>query len=102
MNPQPLNELALWLPMSRDGLLTKAFNNGYPYMQGSIIMRSNFLKPVNRFVKNYVKDNKKFSLCLISLESDEGKMEAWLDDQAKKLKPEDIEGIFKMLGVKYE
>lgn len=88
--------------MNRMGLLVKVYNDGYPYKNGSIIMRSSITNPVNRYAKNYFLGIKKYSLCLITHEPDTAKMEAWLDDQSKAIRATDIEDKFKLLGVKYK
>lgn len=88
--------------MNKNGLQAKAFNDGYPYKDGHVIMRATYQNPVNRYVKNYFKFNKKFSLCIISTENNVKRMEAWLDDRADKIMQSDIEPKFKLLGIKYE
>lgn len=102
MKPNPINQLAIWLPMKGEGLLVKAFNTGYPYMDGSIINRSTLTKPVYRYAKNYIKGKTKYSLCLISHESNTENMMDFMDEQAAKLKESDIKPKFTLLDVRYK
>lgn len=100
--PQPLNKLAVWLPMNTDKLSIKAFDTGYPYLHKGIVRRSDHATPITRYAKNYTKKGVKYSLCIITTESDTKKIEAWLDAESKKLNGKDIEPRFKMLEVYYE
>lgn len=99
MKIHPIDTLAVWLPMNADGLLIKRFGKGYAYKKDDILVRSD---SVIRYAKNYTKGKTKYSLCLISLETNEKKMEKWLDAQAKKLTQKDIEPKFKLLDVEYK
>lgn len=85
MKPPQINQVAIWLPMKSQELDVRTFDS-YQYMDKGIIQTASSLKPVVRYAKNYIKDNWKFSLCLISLERDTAKMEAFLDDVATKVK----------------
>lgn len=103
MKPHTLNQLAIWLPMNTSELSIKAFPEGYSYKSKlGVSFTSNFLNPVYRYAKNYIKDGKKFSLCIISTEQYTNKMEKWLDEQAKKIDSKEIVPKFKMLSVFYE
>lgn len=82
--PQTLNQVAVWLPMKKDGLDFKTYDN-YQYMHKGIIQSANPLAPVVRYVKNYTVKGVRFSLCLISLERDTKKMEDFLDEISEKV-----------------
>lgn len=97
-----INRLATWYRMNQEGLLAKNFGAGYPYTQGGIVGRSSVQKPVIRYVKNYDYKGKRYSLCLITLDKNSKKVEAWLDEQSKKIKAKDIVDGFNMLKAKYE
>lgn len=84
MKPPQINQVAIWLPMKSQELDVKTYDS-YQYMDKGIIQVATSLKPVVRYAKNYIKDNWKFSLCIISLERDTAKMEAFLDETAKKV-----------------
>lgn len=102
MKPHTINQLAVWLPMNTQKLSIKAFPERYPYKNKGILFQSSAGMPIYRYAKNFIKDGKKFSLCLISTEKDTKKMEKWLDEQAKKIDSKEIVPKFKMLGVFYE
>lgn len=102
MDPKPINTLATWTPIAAEGLDIKSFQPGYPYKKGELVLRSTLETPVNRYAKNYEKDVKRFSLCIISTESNAKRMEEWLDKQSEHIKGEDVTGNFNLLGVVYE
>lgn len=85
--PQTLNQVAIWLPMRRDGLDVKTYDT-YQYMHRGIIQSASSLAPVIRYAKNYTVKGQTFSLCLISLERDTKKMEDFLDEVSTKVKVE--------------
>lgn len=99
--PREINVLHAWYKMNADGLLVKAFNAGYPYTSKGIIARSSLKKPIQRYAKNYTLKGEQYSLCIISDEKDTKKMEAWLDEQSKKIKAKDLDEPFKAVGVRY-
>lgn len=101
MKPKSINQLALWLTMRDKELSIKRFPPGYPYLSKGLIVHSTFAKPVIRYAKNFKTSKKTYSLCFITTQMDIVKAENWLDEQAKKIKEEDIEAKFKLLDVYY-
>lgn len=100
-NLYEINTLALWQAIGTKGFSIRAYGNNYAYTQNGIIVRSSPQNPVARFAKNYTKGKKQFSLGTFSNETDTGKMEKWLDAQAKKIKASQIDGKWVLLDVKY-
>lgn len=105
MKPKPINRLAMWLPMKIDTIEVKVFDDGYPFTEGNVIIRSSKDYPVYRYAKNYEagagETLKKYSLCIISNEANISKMEQWLDAKAASIDPADVEGKFKLLDASY-
>lgn len=101
MKPPQLNQVAIWLPMKSQDLDVKSYDN-YQYMDKGLIQSASTLRPVFRYAKNYIKEDRKFSLCLISLERDTEKMERFLDDVAKEVKPSDSTSVFTMTEHRYQ
>lgn len=85
MKPPTLNQVATWLPMKRDELDVKVFDS-YQFNDAGLMKTATPKDPVFRYAKNYKTGRDKFSLCIISLERDTKKMEAFLDEVAKTVK----------------
>lgn len=85
MKPPELNQVAIWQRMKRDELDVKVFQT-YQFMHKGIIQTASATRPVVRYAKNYEQDDRKFSLCIISLERNAKKMEAFLDKAAEQVK----------------
>lgn len=100
MRPPQINQVAIWLPMKTEDLDVKTYEN-YQYMDKGIIQSANSLKPVVRYAKNYLKDNHKFSLCIISHERDTAKMEAFLDKTAEQVETDSITDAFVKTEFRY-
>lgn len=101
MNPQEVNQLAIWLPMKGDDIAIKVFPEGYPYRRKGMILRSTITQTITRYAKNYIKEKKKFSLCMITEDNNIENVEKWLDHQAATLDVNEIEAKFKKLKVYY-
>lgn len=103
MKPHTLNQVAVWLPMKNDALDVKTYPN-YQYMHKGIIQPATSLKPVVRYAKNYYDGDIKFSLCIISLEKNTKRMEAFLDKTAKEMDIMDVpaDSSFHLTEVFYE
>lgn len=85
MKPPTLNQVATWLPMKRDELDVKVFDS-YQFIDDGVMKTATAKDPVFRYAKNYKRDSRiKFSLCIISLERDTKKMEAFLDKTAETI-----------------
>jgi hypothetical protein len=84
MKPPVLNQVAIWLPMKRDGLDVKTYDS-YQFVNNGKIGSATKTRPVVRYAKNYKDGDNKFSLCLVSLERDTEKMERFLDRKAKTI-----------------
>lgn len=97
MKPE-LNKLSVWRGMRAKGMSIRTFER-YPYTEKGILRVSN--KPVYRYAKNYKQEGKDFSLLMVSQDNDAKKIEAFMDDSAKKITKSDITGRLKSMGVTY-
>lgn len=79
-----LNQVAIWLPMKSDSLDIKIFDS-YQYHNQGKIHSATSKNPVVRYAKNYTNAAGKFSLCLISTETDAKKMQTYLDKLAETI-----------------
>lgn len=102
MTGNELNRLAIWLPMASDEINVKKYAEGYPYIKKGILHNSTIVKPVIRYAKNYIVQDKKLSLCIITNDSSISNVENWLDEQAKTIKLSDIKRPFTLLNVYYD
>lgn len=102
MTARDINTLATWIPIHNDELDVKIFGDGYPFKQNGILLQATAKDKVYRYAKNYSLDKTKYSLCFTTLDRNIEKVEAWLDEQASKITKDDLNGSFKMLGVRYE
>lgn len=100
MKPPQINQVAIWLPMKSDDLDVKTYTT-YQFMDKGIIQSASSLKPVVRYAKNYYKNDFKFSLCIISLEKDTTKMEAFLDQIAEEVQIDEKTSAFQKTEFKY-
>lgn len=84
MTPPILNQVATWYPMKREGLDIKVFDS-YQFNDNGVLKSATPKEPVFRLAKNYKRGRDKFSLCMITLERDTKKVEAFLDETAKTI-----------------
>lgn len=79
-----INQLCLWVMMKNPGLDVKSYGEDYPYMtEYGFVAKSSPDSPIYRYVKNYKVEDETVSLCMITLDGDTEKVEAWMDEQAK-------------------
>jgi hypothetical protein len=102
MKPNPIDQLAIWLPMNTEKLDAKVFPAGYPYSKGNLILHSSIGTPIIRYAKNYSVDGLRLSLCIISNENDSKAMEDWMDKQSQRIDPDTIKSPFQMTDIHYE
>lgn len=69
--------------LRNDGLYSRAFAGGYPYIKSGIITRSTKAQPVYSYGKNYTNSVGQFALFVWSTESDKEKVEKRLDQVAE-------------------
>lgn len=101
MKPPELDQVAIWLPMKRDEIDVKVYDN-YHYTKKGIVHSASSLAPVCRYAKNYYDKNKeKFSLCIISLEKNTKAMESFLDKVAKDITIDRKQAPFTKTGIHY-
>lgn len=87
--------------MRGDDMSIKVQATGYPYMKNGIILKADLTHPVIRYAKNYNIGNKRFSLCIISDETDTKTMEHWLDAQSLEMEAADIRSAWQMTEIYY-
>lgn len=101
MKANPLNTLAVWLPMKSTGIDIKPFPSGYLYTIDGVLKPSTDDAPIYRYAKNYKLKGKPFSLIIISDDPDVKRVEAWLDERSKDITEDQVVDSFNLLEVRY-
>lgn len=76
-----------------DGMQTRVFSGGYPYINNGTVVRSDSANPIYSYGKNYEKNGNKFALFIWTTEKDESIIEDLFNKTLDEITDKKIEDV---------
>jgi len=87
------DKVGLCHALRKDDIYVRTFSGGYPYLNNGVLVRSNSLKPIYSYGKNYKKKGDKFALFVWTTNKDQSEIEKLFKSLAPKITSEQIDQV---------